>query len=239
MMKRHSILFLVLVLLGSVGCVADGQIPQELIDALLSQPTNGGDRTTAGLREALEVATRRAVTSTSRPGGFSTNDLIRIRLPQALDKPARALRLVGLGGHVDDLEAGMNLAAERAAGEATPLFVDAIRSLTFTDARSIFAGGDTAATDFFRGKTESRLSARFRPEVQAAMRNVGLYAEYEELLGAYQRLPLTEKPNLDLADHVTDRSVDGLFEVLGREEQRIRRDPVARTTELLREVFGS
>lgn len=220
----------------SLGCAGGVQIPQELVDALL-QPQE--DRTTAGLREALEIATSRAVERTSKPGGFSADKLIRIGLPESLEKPAQALRLIGLGGHVDDLESGMNLAAERAASEATPLFVDAVRALTFADARRILQGGDTAATDYFRGKTEPRLAERFRPEVQGAMRNVGLYREYEEMLGAYQRLPLTDKPNLDLADHVTGRTIDGLFEVLGREEGRIRRDPVARTTELLREVFGS
>ena len=238
MKKRRSIATFLVSAMIALGCTADGQIPQELIDALLTQTSQPEDRTTAGLREALQVATTRAVNSTSQAGGFSADDLIRIRLPDALDRPASALRLVGLGSYVDDLETGMNLAAESAASAATPLFMDAVRSLTFADARAILQGGDTAATDFFRGKTEPRLVARFKPEVQTSMRKVGLYEEYEDLLGAYTRLPLTEKPNLDLADHVTKRTVDGLFEVLGREEQKIRRDPVARTTELLREVFG-
>ena len=218
-----------------LGCAADGQIPQELVDALL-RPQE--DRSTAGVRQALEIATSRAVARTSRVGGFARDERIRVRLPQALERPARALRLVGLGRHVDGVEAGMNRAAERACAEATPLFVDAVRKLSFADARRIVQGGDTAATDYFRGHTEGRLAARFRPEVQAAMRSVGLYREYEELLGAYDALPLTDKPNLDLAEYVTGRTMDGLFDVLGREERRIRRDPVARTTELLREVFA-
>ena len=218
-----------------LSCAGGGQIPQELVDALIGPQR---DRTTAGVREALEIATRRAVARTSLAGGFSADELIRVRLPDALARPARVLRRVGLGRHVDDLEAGMNRAAERASAEAIPLFVDAVRALTFADARRIVQGGDTAATDYFRVRTETGLAARFRPEVQAAMRRVGLYREYEELLGAYDALPLTDKPNLDLADHVTGRTIDGLFDVLGREERRIRRDPVARTTELLREVFG-
>ena len=219
----------------ALGCAGGPQIPSELVDALL-RPQE--DRATAGLREALEIATARAVKRTSRAGGFSANDLIRIQLPEALETPARVLRRVGLGRYVDDLEAGMNRAAERASAEATPLFVDAVRGLTFADARRILQGGDTAATDYFRGKTETRLASRFRPEAQKAMRNVGLYRDYEALLGAYQNLPLTDKPNLDLADYITERTIDGLFHVLGREERLIRHDPVARTTELLREVFG-
>ena len=234
-MSKWPLLVTVFAIVFALGCAGGPQIPSELVDALL-RPQE--DRATAGLREALEIATARAVKRTSRAGGFSANDLIRIQLPEALETPARALRLVGLGRHVDDLEAGMNRAAERASAEATPLFVDAVRGLTFADARRILQGGDTAATDYFRGKTETRLASRFRPEAQRAMRNVGLYRDYEALLGAYQNLPLTEKPNLDLADYITERTIDGLFHVLGREERLIRHDPVARTTELLREVFG-
>ena len=234
-MSKWPLLVTVFATVFALGCAGGPQIPSELVDALL-RPQE--DRTTAGLREALEIATARAVKRTSRAGGFSANDLIRIQLPEALEAPARALRLVGLGRHVDDLEAAMNRAAERASAEATPLFVDAVRGLSFADARRILQGGDTAATDYFRGKTETRLASRFRPEAHEAMRKVGLYREYEALLGAYQNLPLTHKPNLDLADYITERTIDGLFQLLGREERRIRRDPVARTTELLREVFG-
>ncbi len=222
------------------ACASDGSISQEFIDAALVLAQGGGtaDRNTAGLREALEVATGRAVSRTSQAGGFSANDLIRVRLPDSLQTPARVLRLAGFGSQVDELESGMNLAAERAAAEATPLFVDAVRGLTFADARQIIQGGDTAATEYFRGRTEASLSSRFEPEVQGAMRQVGLYSEYETLLGTYDQLPLTDKPNLDLADYVTNRTIDGLFQILGEEERRIRTDPVARTTELLREVFG-
>ena len=238
--KRTKIAFVAL-LSGMLfqGC-AGVEIPQELIDAALATTeAQQGDRTTAGLREALEVATGRAVDQTSRAGGFSADDLIRIRLPEELDTATRVLRAAGFGGQIDNLEGTMNLAAERAAAEATPIFVDAVRGLTFQDAQQILTGGDTAATDYFRGRTESNLVARFAPEVQEAMRSVGLYREYESILGTYNSLPFTDKPNLDLADYVTDRTTDGLFEVLGREEKRIREDPVARTTELLREVFGN
>lgn len=222
------------------GCAGSTGFSRELADAALALARRGtADRETAGLREALEVATGRAVARTSRDGGFRANDLIRIRLPEPLETPARLLRVAGFGAQVDELETAMNRAAERAAAGATPLFVDAVRGLTFADARRIIGGGGTAATDYFRERTGDRLAARFRPEVQDAMRQVGLYHRYEVLLASYDRLPFTEKPNLDLSEYVTARTVDGLFRALGEEERRIRTDPVARTTELLREVFGN
>ena len=237
-MTRAFRVFVVLLLV--VGCAGDpqaGRILQGVLDAVAT-PAAGEDRVAAGLREALRVGTERAVERTSRPGGFLDAPRLRIPLPDALDTPARGLRAIGLGHHVDELEVTMNRAAERAAAEATPVFWDAVRGLTIADAQQILNGGDTAATDLFRDRTSSALTRRFRPEVQGAMRQVGLYRDYEQLLAAWERVPLADKPSLDLTEFVTDRTVAGLFTVLGEEERRIRRDPVARTTELLREVFG-
>lgn len=192
-----------------------------------------------GLREALRVGTERTVASTSRSGGFLLNRLIRIQAPEELDPMLRGLRAVGFDRQVDDLETAMNRAAERAAGEATDEFVGAIGRMTIADAVGILRGGDTAATDYFRDQTSDALIARFNPIVDQKMREVGLYRIYQELTGAYAALPLARKPALDLRAYVTDRAVAGLFTVLAQEETRIRQDPAARTTELLRRVFGN
>jgi len=192
----------------------------------------------AGLKEALEVGTKRAVDVTSRSGGFGLNDLIRIETPEQLQPMTDALRMVGLGGRVDELETSMNRAAELAAGEATDVFWDAIAKMSISDAFGILNGDETAATDYFRDRTTTQLTERFRPIVNQKMQEVGLYQTYKQLTSAYASLPLASKPSLDLEEYVTDNAVGGLFTVLGQEETKIRSDPGARSTELLRKVFG-
>jgi hypothetical protein len=225
-----------------VGCAGiDPNVLSGVLETIGSQTGGALDETTVarGLREALRVGTQRTVASTSRADGFLLNRLIRIEAPEQLEPMLRALRTVGFGRQVDELETAMNRAAERAAGEATDVFVGAIGRMTIADALGILRGGDTAATDYFREQTSDALVARFTPIVDEKMREVGLYRIYEQLTGAYAALPIGRKPSLDLRAHVTDRAVGGLFTVLAQEETRIREDPAARTTELLRKVFAS
>jgi hypothetical protein len=132
----------------------------------------------------------------------------------------------------------MNRAAEQAAGQAAPVFVDAIASMTLQDAAGIVRGGDTAATDYFERTTSDPLRARFRPIVEQAMQQVGLAQRYDRLVGRYTALPFASKLNLDLPGYVTEQTLAGLFHVVGEEEKRIRTNPAARTTELLKQVFG-
>jgi hypothetical protein len=193
----------------------------------------------AGLKEALQVGTERTVSSTSQRGGFLDNPLLRIALPEELDTMAKGLRAVGMGGQVDQLEVTMNRAAETASGEAKTVFWDAVKSMTISDAMGILNGPDNAATTYFRGRTEGSLRERFSPVVDGAMKQVGLYQAYDNLLGQYQLLSLFQNPTVELNRYVTDETLDGLFQVLAGEEKRIREDPVARSTDLLRTVFGS
>lgn len=193
----------------------------------------------AGLREALRVATERTVESTSKLDGFLGNALIRIVLPEQFETAAKTLRTVGFGKQVDELEVGMNRAAERAAGEATSVFLNAISQMTLQDATSILNGGENAVTNYFRSHTEESLHERFKPIVTEKMSEVGLYKVYNGLTDYYNKLPLVTSPALDLDEYVTQHALNGLFTVLGQEEKRIRTDPLARTTELLRRVFGS
>jgi hypothetical protein len=205
----------------------------------------GGDRAlsldtiVAGLKEALRVGTGNAVRSTSKADGYWANAAIRIPMPPELQKFGSALRGLGLGQSVDSFEKRMNQAAEQAAVEAAPVFLDAIKQMTFDDARRILKGQATEATDYFRGKTTDPLKAKYRPMVRAQMEKVGAVREYNALMERYRKIPLAPKPKFDLDEYVTAKALDGLFLVLGQEERRIRENPAARTTELLRTVFGA
>ncbi len=192
----------------------------------------------AGLKEALQLGAERAVAKTSASGGFLDNADIHIPLPGKLDLMTRALRAVGMSSQVDALEEGMNRAAEQASAEAKPVLVDAVKEMTLPDALAILRGNDTAATDYFRANTSDTLRERFKPIVQDKMSQVGVYQQYSQLLQAYTALPLAQKPSLDLEGYVVEQGLNGVFTMLGKEEQLIRANPVARTTDLLQKVFG-
>jgi hypothetical protein len=204
----------------------------------LAAAAAAADWNAAGVREALNVASARAVAAASKPGGFLDNPLIHIKPPKTVRKIGNALRAIGMGQQVDELEVGMNRAAERAAKEAKPVFTDAIRGMTLQDAVGIVRGGDTAATDYFRAATEEKLRARFKPIVAASLSRVGVRNQYNALVERYRALPLAEPTTLDLDEYTTKKTLDGLFKLLAEEERKIRRDPAKRTTSLLRKVFG-
>ncbi len=192
-----------------------------------------------GLKEALSVGTQRASSRVGSVDGYLGNALLRIALPEDLQDVAGTLRSVGMGSKVDELEVAMNRAAEQAAGEAVAVFGDAIGSMTVADAWGILKGDDTAATDYFRARTGAALEGRYRPIVETKLRAVGGYNDYETLVARLNSLPLVDPPDLDLVGYVTDRALGGLFQELAKEEQKIREDPLARTTQLLQRVFGA
>ena len=202
-------------------------------DAPLDQET-----VARGLREALRIGSGRAIDRTSTIDGFLANELIRVSLPEEFEDAARTLRRIGFRRQVDELEVAMNRAAEKAVGQAREVFVDAIMDLTIEDAFAILRGGDTAATDLLRERTSENLRQRFRPIVVEKMGDVDLYRAYDRLAAIYDAIPGNREPALDLDEYLTDRALDGLFQTLAEEETRIREDPVARTTELLRKVFA-
>ena len=192
----------------------------------------------AGLKDALLVGARNAVGIASREGGYSDDPRLRIGLPGSLEKLEKGLRVVGFGDELDEFELAMNRAAEEAAGEATDVFANAIQQMTFSDARAILGGGDTAATEYFERTSRSELEKRFQPIVGERLGRIGAVKRYDELLARYRSLPFTQSPSLDIRRYVTDRALDGLFAVLADQERSIRTDPAARTTALLRQVFG-
>jgi hypothetical protein len=195
-------------------------------------------RISAGLREALQVATDNAVRTTGRLDGYFANQAIRILMPENLRTLELGLRTLGQGQMADEFILGMNRAAERAAPAARPIFLDAIRGLTFGDVRQILGGGDTAATDFFRDKTTDRLTVAFHPAVVRALDEVGVTRQYRAVVAQAQRIPALHLEAFDLDRYVVGKALDGLFLVIADEERRIRRDPAARVTALLKEVFG-
>ena len=209
-----------------------------VLDSLGSNQGLSEETVVAGLKQALEVGTKNSVNSTNREGGFSNNPLIKIAVPEKLDKAASALRKVGLGSYVDNFEGQMNRAAEKASGEAKDVFIDAISSMSIADAWGILRGGDNAATNYFRDKTQSNLENRFQPIITSSMEKVGFYNDYKQLLGAYEKLPFSDKPNVNIEDYVMEETLDGLFTLVAQEEKKIRDNPVARTTELLQKVFS-
>jgi hypothetical protein len=234
-MKSQVIKIIAVAALLATGCISTGTLDKMLgDDGALDEST-----VAAGLREALRVGTERATASTSKLDGFYQNPLIRIALPEQYDGVAKTLRNFGMGSYVDNFERSMNRAAERASGEAVDVFWSAITAMSISDAFGILDGGETAATDYFRRTTTATLTARFQPIVTANMEKVGVYNLYNDLVAKYNQLPIDKPEAVDIDDYVTARTVDGIFSVLEGEEKRIREDPAARTTELLRKVFGS
>lgn len=193
----------------------------------------------AGLKEALQVGTKDAVSLTGKVDGYFGNAAIKILLPSEFQTVEQGLRLLGQGQKVDELILAMNRAAEKAAPGATEIFWSAIQDMTFENARKILSGGDTAATDYFREKTSAALTAAFRPVVDASMKEVGVVQQYDQLISAYKSVPFASAlPSFDLQAYVVSKALDGLFTVLGEQEKKIRTDPAAQVTSLLKKVFG-
>jgi len=208
----------------------------------------------AGLKEALAKSTTNAINSLGRDGGFWNNAKVRIPLPGKLEQAGKLARQLGQGAKVDAFELSMNRAAEKAVPQVAEIFGDAIRQMTLDDARGILTGGDHAATDFFRRTAGDALTARIRPIVAKATDSVGVTQKYKaftagsmggelggvlDALGGKSGKSAKGGSPLDLDDYVTAKTLDGLFATIAEQEQSIRHNPAARTTDLLKKVFGS
>ena len=193
-----------------------------------------------GLREALLNGTFSAIKSLGREGGFLKNLRVRIPMPKSLQRVEKTLRLIGRGGVADDFIAAMNHAAEKAVPVAADVFKDSIRQMTFQDAVNIVRGPDDAATQFFRRTSEKRLTEKFLPIVRSFTEQVGVTAQYKAMMEQYGSIArLAGRDPVDIDEYVTQKALDGLFLLIADEEKRIRRDPVARTSEILQRIFGS
>jgi hypothetical protein len=192
-----------------------------------------------GLKEALHIGTAKAIEKVSAINGYYKNPKIKIPLPERVQKVEKLLRGAGYGAQVDSFELSMNRAAEKAAPKAKTLFWNAIKGITFSDAKKILNGRENEATLYFRAKTFDRLREIFNPIVHDAMHQVGVTRAYQNLDLKVRSIPFAERLSFDLDQYVTGRALDGLFLMLAEEESKIRRDPAARVTDLLKRVFGS
>ncbi len=216
------------------GCAALGQRPASGVFA----PAPSEATASAGLREALQFSAERGVSRAAHAGSFLDDPRVRIPLPPELEKLGRGLREIGFHSAVDDLEVAMNRAAERAVREAQEPLAAAVVRLQIADARAILSGPGDAGTQFLRRESEPALRKRFEPVIEAAMRSAGVPQAYQQILSRNRALVRMRLPTVDMNRYVTAETLDGLFTLIGDEERRIRNDPTARTTDLLRAVFG-
>jgi hypothetical protein len=222
------------------GCTAS-QV-QQTIGGVLGSAT-GGPVTQAevanGLKEALIVGISKGADLASQTDGFFKNNLIRIPFPPEVQRVETTLRQIGLGGEVDKFILSLNRGAEDAAKSAKPIFISAIRNMTIQDAWAILRGEKNAATNYLRRTTTEQLAAAFQPVIQTSLDRVNATRHYGEIITRYNQIPLVTRVNPDLEAYATQKAIDGLFLLIEQEEANIRENPAARTTELLRRVFGA
>ena len=191
-----------------------------------------------GIKEALKVGINNTVSSVAKTGGYFNNENIKIPLPQKLAVMDSALRKIGMGAMVDNFILSMNQAAEAAAPSARDIFLDALLEMNLEDVKKIYLGEDNAATTYFKDKTYPELTEAFKPKVDKALAAYDVTNKYNTLLDKYNAIPFTSTANLvSPDDYVVQKALDGLFFVLGQEESKIRKDPAARVTDILKKVF--
>jgi hypothetical protein len=234
---------LVLSLLFIFGACSTAQLNQALGDVNKTLGGSSAPLTTAevaqGLKEALIKGISTGADLVSQVDGYFKNPEIRIPFPPEVKKVEDRLRQIGLGNEVDKFVMTLNRGAEDAAKEAKPIFIQAIKSMTIEDAWSILKGESDAATQYLKRTTSGLLKEKFKPVIQNSLNQVNATRYYSDLVTRYNQIPFVQKVNPDLDDYATDKAIEGLFVMIAKEEKNIRQNPVARTTELLKRVFGS
>lgn len=208
-----------------------------LADADIGSLTNS--ETVAGLKEALSKSSAAAISQLGTANGFLGNPKVKIPLPGALKTAESGLRLMGMGKQADDLVIAMNRAAESAVPEAKPIFMNAIKNMSFQDAKGILTGGDDAATQYFKRTTSDQLVAKFLPIVKQATEKVQLAEQYNSLAGQASKLGVMDAKSANVESYVTQKALDGLFTVMAEQEKAIRKDPIGTGSALLKKVFGA
>ena len=232
MIKR---IFALLIILNLTACAE----LQQVVDSL---PQGGGVLSNtdiaSGLRQALDLGIDKQVTKLTQKDGFFKNELVKILLPEELQKVDNALRKIGLGSLADDGLKVLNRAAEDAVKEATPIFINAVKDITFDDAKNILLGEQNAATSYLTTKTQTELYNKFKPVIDNSFSKVGADQIWTNLITKYNNLPLTNNVNPDLTDYVTGEALKGVYTMIAVEEKEIRSKVSSRTTDLLRKVFA-
>ena len=245
MRKTSARLLCPVTLLLSLGCAGSSTLCAQVNLGNLRSAVEGGqtssltsDQASGGLKEALSRGVSTAVAATGHPGGYFENEAIKILMPPKLQPVEKGLRAIGMGPKVDEFVKSMNSAAEQAAPEAKAILLQALKSMTITDAKGIVMGDKTAGTEYFKRTTTTEIQAAFRPIVEKAMAKTGVNEQFTALMGKAPAVPFMKTPTLDINQYVLDKATDGLFVVMGQEEVKIRTDPAAQVTPLLKTVFG-
>ncbi len=212
---------------------------QQVVNQLPTGTTAlGNEEIGSGLRAALEEGISKQVSRLTKTDGFFKNDLVKILLPEELRKVDKTLRDIGLANLADEGLKVLNRAAEDAVSEATPIFVNAVKEITFTDAKAILLGDDKAATNFLENKTTTELYDKFNPVIKSSFEKVGADKVWASLINKYNAIPLTSNVNPDLTDYVTQEALKGVYTMIAVEEKEIRTKASSRTTDLLKKVFA-
>ena len=234
-MKKITALLLVFTLFS---CTELQQIAGEIAGGAGGAPGISNAMIGNGLREALDNGISKQVTKLTSKDGFYKNDLVKILMPEELQKVDKALRTVGLGSLADEGIKALNRAAEDAVSEATPIFVNAVKEITFNDVKTILLGTDGAATEYLTSKTQAALYSKFQPVIQNSFGKVGADQIWTNLITKYNTIPLTADVNPDLTDYVTQQALSGVYKMIAIEEKEIRTKVSSRTTTLLQQVFA-
>ncbi len=223
---------------ASLATLAAGLLLSANAFALSISDLSQGDAS-GGLKDALTQGAQIAVKQLGTPGGFSNNDDVRIELPGKLGKAAKAMKMMGMGAQVEELETSMNKAAEAAVPQAQALLVDAVKKMTVQDAKGILAGKDDAATQYLNKTSREQIRAKFLPIVKQATDKVGLAKQYNALAGQAATLGAVDAKSVNIESYVTEKALDGLFEMIAKQEEGIRKNPAAAATSLAKKVFGA
>ncbi len=233
-MKRK--LMLIAIIFTTISCSE----LQQVVNNLPQQTGSvfGNADIAAGLREALNLGIHKQVTKLTAKDGFYKNNLVKILLPEELKKVDKALRNIGLSKLADEGLKVLNTAATDAVGEATPIFINAVKEITFNDAKNILMGNDNAATQYLIDKTKTALYAKFSPVIKNSFAKVGADKIWSNLINKYNAIPFTKKINPDLTNYVTGKALNGVYKMIAIEEKEIRTKATSRTSTLLKKVFA-
>lgn len=244
-MKSKNLLFITLVCLGLLSQACSAQklnlkgITDQVNNTISGKPSLSNDDIVKGLKEALTIGGDNASSLASKVDGYYKNPSIIIPFPPEARDMEQKLRKIGMSEQVDEFVMTLNRAAEEAAKEAAPIFKAAVRNMTITDGINILKGSDDAATVYLKNTTSSQLVEKFKPVIQAALLKVEITKYWKPLMTRYNRIPFVRKMNPNLEDYVTQKAIQGMFFLIAQEELKIRKDPVARVTDILKKVFGS
>ena len=211
---------------------------QDVVNSLPTETTNGTLDIAGGLRQALDKGITKQVSKLTQKDGFYKNQAVKILMPEELKKVDKALRKIGLGSLADEGIKALNRAAEDAVKEATPIFVNAVKGITFNDAKGILLGSDNAATNYLRSRTNNALYSKFNPVIKKSFGKVGADQIWTNLITTYNTIPFVNKVNPDLTDYVTNEALKGVYKMIAVEEKKIRNNINERSTTLLRQVFA-